>query len=164
MPKGKKKKQYTEIKNRTVYLIRNPLSREFYIGHTTTKNLRSTYKDHYIGAKYKTSIMVEDVREQGLKPCFIALETIDSTAVQTYRYVIAWTKFFLEHGFDNLDHGNVITYANNLQPETEVLFKQIENTNLSELLYCKNCLFPDYARFTCPILADEEEEEDTNAE
>ena len=151
MPRPKKKKQYYVKKDRTIYLIKNPNSREFYIGHTLSHNIRSTYKDHYIETKYKTANMIRELKNQGLKPCCFTLEKIHCTSVQAYRYVIIWTKIFIEQSYNNLDTGAVIEYAADLLEENIPLYEERKNTNLAELIQCKNCLFPDYGRKICPL-------------
>lgn len=151
MPRPKKKRQYREIKNRTIYLLLHPETKEFYIGHTLSHNMRSTYKDHYIETKYKTADMIHQLKNETKKPCCFALDELNCTAVHAYRYVIVWTKIFMEQGFINLDTSSVIDYANNLLSENIPLYEERKNINLTEITSCKNCLFHDYGRIKCPL-------------
>lgn len=151
MARPKKKKQYKEIKERTIFVLKNPNTKEFFIGHSLTHNMRSTYKDHYIEIKYKTENIVRELKSKGLKPCCFELETINCTAVQAYRHIIVWTKIFMEQGYINLDTGTVIDYASDLLPENISLYEERKNINLEEITSCKNCLFPNYGRTDCPL-------------
>lgn len=151
MPRPKRKRQYWEIKTRTIYVLLHPETKEFYIGHTPTQNLRSTYKDHYIEIKYKTANMVHQLKKENKKPCCFVLDEINCTAVQAYRYVIVWTKIFMEQGFINLDTNSVIDYANDLLPENLPLYEERKTYKISKLLTCNKCLFPDYGRQMCPL-------------
>lgn len=151
MPRPKYKSQYHIKKDRTIYLIKHPTTKEFYIGHTLSHNVRSTYKDHYIETKYKTTNMIRELKKTRQKPCSFALETINCTAVQAYRYVIVWTKIFLEKGYINLDTGAVIDYTSDLLPENLPLYEERKNINLDKFIVCENCLFPNYGRRKCPF-------------
>lgn len=151
MPRPKYKSQYRIKKDRMIYLIKHPTTKEFYIGHTLSHNARSTYKDHYTEAKYKTAQMIYELKSTGQKPCFFELETLNCTAVQAYRHVIVWTKYFLEEGYINLDTGAVVEYADDLLPENISLYKEKKKNNIKEITACENCLFADYGRKMCPL-------------
>ena len=124
---------------------------EFYVGHTLAHNIRSTYKDHYTETKYKTAAMIRELKINNLKPCCFVLETQFCTAVQAYKYVVVWTKIFIEQGYKNLDAGAVVEYATDLLPENQILYETKKQTNLQQTLSCSQCLFPDYGRKSCPL-------------
>lgn len=160
MPRPKRKRQYWEIKNRAIYMLCHPETKEFYIGHTLSHNLRSTYKDHYIETKYKTADMIQRLKNENKKPCCFLLDEIKCTAVQAYRYVIVWTKIFLEQGYINLDTNTVIDYANNLLPENIPLYTERKEKNINNMISCEQCLFPDYGRQICPLKKEREQKND----
>lgn len=157
MPRSKRNKKYRKIQERTLYIIKNPITKEFYIGHTLSHNMRSTYKDHYIEIKNKTKNTIKQLKINGLKPCCFELETIECTAVQAYRYIIVWTKIFMEQGYINLDTGTIVDYATNLLPENIPLYEERKKKKLHEILVCKNCLFPEYGRNKCPLKKENKE-------
>lgn len=165
MPRPSKKSQYTEIKNRTIFVLMSPITKEFYVGYTLRHNMRSTYKDHYIGAKHKTADMVSCLKHDNFKPCCFALETLDCTKVEAYNRVVVWTKILMENGYENLDKGDTICYANDLLDKNIPLYEERKNVSLEEYFDCKNCLFPDYGRQTCrykgvPMILAQKEKED----
>lgn len=149
MPRRKSKKQYTEEKNRTIFIIKNPLTKEFFIGHTPSHNIRSTYKDHYNETKYKTAGMISGLKYNGYKPCCFILDELYCTPVQAYRYVIIWTKIFVELGYTPLDEGTIQEYIKNILPENQGIYSERKSRNANEILQCENCLFPDYGRKKC---------------
>ena len=150
MPRPRKNKKYTELKKHTVFVLMHPFTKEFYVGYTLSHNMRSTYKDHYIEVKYKTADMVSALKRNGLKPCCFELETLECSKVEAYNHIVVWTKIFLENGFQNLDKGSTICYANDLLDKNVPLYEERKKTPLDELIDCKNCLFPDYGRKMCP--------------
>ena len=165
MPRPSKKSQYTEIKNRTIFVLMSPITKEFYVGYTLRHNMRSTYKDHYIEAKYKTADMVSCLKHDGFKPCCLALESLDCTKVEAYNRVVVWTKILMENGYENLDKGDTVRYANDLLDKNIPLYEERKNVSLEEYFDCQNCLFPDYGRQMCrykgvPMILAQKEKED----
>lgn len=161
MPRPKRKRQYWEEKNRIIYMVRHPETNDFYVGHTLSHNMRSTYKDHYIETKYKTANMVRHLKSENKKPCCFLLDELTCTAVQAYRYVIVWTKIFMEYGYINLDTNSVVDYAKDLLPENIPLYNERKARNLEEMFSCNMCLFPDYGRTKCPFKKEIENKNDS---
>ena len=87
--------------------------------------------------------MVSCLKHDGFKPCCFALETLDCTKVEAYNRVVVWTKILMEKGYENLDKGSTICYANDLLDKNIPLYEERKKIPLSELLDCKSCLFPD---------------------
>lgn len=165
MPRPRKNKKYTELKKHTVFVLTHPFTKEFYVGYTLSHNMRSTYKDHYIEAKYKTANMVACLKRDGFKPCCFALETLDCTKVEAYNRVVVWTKILMENGYEKLDKGDTISYANDLLDKNIPLYEERKNVSLEEHFNCQNCLFPDYGRQMCrykgiPMIVAQKEKED----
>ena len=151
MPRPKKRKQYTEKKSRAVYIILNPITKEFYINYTLNKqeNLRVAYKDHYTGKRRNTCERILDMKATGIKPCFFILDRLYSTKVEAYHHVIAWTKIFIEQGYTNLDQGNVSEYANNLFENAKKIFENHQTIDVNKAFTCENCEFSYYGRTPC---------------
>lgn len=153
MPRPPKKKQYTEKKHRAIYVILNSLTKEFYIDYTLDEyeNLRSAYKEHYTGKRNKTREMILKMRAQENKPCYFILEKVYDTKVETYRYVIAWTKVFIEQGYVNLDRGDIIGYTNDLFGTAKTIYENRQTVNVNKVFTCENCVFPNYGRTPCTL-------------
>ena len=126
MPRPRKS-QYSKKEERTLYVIKSPISKKFIVGKTLSPNVRSTYKDHYILSKYKTADMVEELKSQGLKLCCFHLETLTCTEVEGYHRLVVRTRLFIENG------------------------DELSSLNLNEMLTCRHCLFPNYGRKMCVL-------------
>ena len=150
MPRPRKS-QYTKKEERTLYVLKSPISKKFIVGKTLAPNVRSTYKDHYILSKYKTAGMVEDLKSQGLKPCCFHLETLTCTEVEGYHRLVVWTRLFIENGYEPIEQGNTLNYAMDLLPHNQKLFDELTSLNLNEMLTCSHCLFPNYGREMCVL-------------
>lgn len=68
-----------------------------------------------------------------------------------YRYVVVWTRIFLEQGYINLDKGEVISYANDLLEDNIVRYNERKQADLRETCVCQNCVFPNYGKKMCPL-------------
>lgn len=160
MPRPSKRKQYTEKANRIIYVILNPSTKEFYISYTLAgkENIRVIYKDHYTEKRNKTMHMIHQMKLKNVHPCFFKLDTVFCTKVEAYRVVIAWTKIFIEHGYINLDQGNISEYIKDLFGEAKTIYESKKNIDIDYEFNCNNCLFPTYRRQKCEMKA-----RDTNA-
>lgn len=150
MPRPRKS-QYTKKAKRTLYVLKNPISKKFIIGYTLASNMRSTYKDHYIGTKYKTARMIENLKANGLKPCCFHLETLNCTQVEAYHRIVVWTRLFIENGYEPIEQGDTLNYAMDLLEHNQKLFNELQNLNFDEMLTCSCCLFPNYGRQICTL-------------
>lgn len=61
--------------------------------------------------------MILNRKRFNYKPCMFKLDEINCTAIQAYRYVIVWTKIFVERGYTPLDKGKIQNYIQELLPE-----------------------------------------------
>jgi len=152
MPKPNKKRQHKDVQSRTIFLIKDPLTKDFIVDYTLSHRVRKTYAEHYIGNQWRTESVVRKLKSAGLKPCCFELETLSCTEVEAYRHIVVWTKIFIEKGLSNLDKGTVVYYANELLPVNISLYEERKNESFDSLLACSNCLFPDYGRKMCPLM------------
>lgn len=156
--KRSKKNQYTEKQNRIIYVLLNPLSKEFYIGHCKEKILKRIYSQHYNGERYQTQKSIELLKKQNYHPCLFILEELYSTKVEAYNYVIVWTKIFIENGYKNLDHGNILNYIDELYENNLLLYNQKNNQNIDKIIRCKNCIVSYYNGKKCNLFEGDESE------
>ena len=153
MPRPSKKKQYIEKDRRSIYLILNPYTKEFYIDYTLTKNIRQLYIEHCLGNRNKTRDMVFMLQEKGARPCCFNLCELNCTKVEAYRAVIGWTKVFVERGYINVDQGNIECYINDIFGEAKTHYESNKHINIDQKFNCNNCLFPTYKRKKCEMKA-----------
>lgn len=150
-----KKSQYTEISNRVIYILMSPLTKEIFVGHCREDLLKTVFQDHIYGERYQTQDFVKELKDQNLHPCLFILEKITCTKVEAFGYVVAWTKIFVEHGYQNLNQGNVRTYINNLLDKNLSLYMERKDTEIGKNLICENCLVSNYNRKKCCLMKGE---------
>lgn len=146
-----KKSQYTEKENRTIYILLNPLSKEFYIGHCKTKLLKDIFKHHYYGKRYQTKNSFQNLKDKQLHPCLFILDEIYSTRVEAFNYVICWTKIFIENGYTSLNQGNVIDYITDLYENNLLIYNARRAYELNNLCNCNKCIVSNYGRKKCSL-------------
>lgn len=152
-----KKSQYTEKNDRVIYILLNPITKEFYINHCQEKLIKDVFKHHCYGKRYQTKECIETLKTEELHPCLFILETINSTKVEAYNYVIAWTKIFSEAGYTNLNEGNILNYIADLSENNLLIYNKRKAIDIENKLKCCNCIVTNYGRKQCKLY-----KEDTN--
>lgn len=150
------KSQYTQKENRIIYLLLNPLTKEFFISHCQEKLILDIFKHHYYGKRYQTKESFEDLKSENLHPCLFVLEKIKSTKVDAYNYVIAWTKVFSEAGYTNLNQGNIINYIEDLYEHNRLIYDKNKEKEILKIIKCADCLVSNYGRQRCSLYKDDE--------
>lgn len=151
MPRQKKKSQYTEINNRNIYAIINPITKEFYISHCRSDLIIDVFKDHYHGQRYQTQKSFLELKHQNQHPCLFILEEINTTKVEAYKHVIAWTKIFIENEYTPLNTGNILHYIEDLHDDSLNIYNKNRRVNLSVNCSCKKCIVSQYNCNTCRL-------------
>lgn len=149
------KTQYTDKQDRIIYILLNPLSKEFYIGHCKNTSIKDIFKKHYYCERYQTKKSVKELKNKNLHPCIFILEELFSTKVEAYKYVIIWTKIFIENSYNCLDHGNILNYITELYENNLLLYNERKNININEIIDCKKCLVSNYNRKKCELYTGE---------
>lgn len=153
-----KKSQYTEKNDRVIYLLLNPLTKEFFISHCQKTLIIDVFKHHYYSKRFQTKECIEDLKSEDLHPCLFVLETINSTKVEAYNHVIAWTKIFLEAKYTNLNEGNILNYIADLHENNLLIYNERKEKELEQILNCNNCLVSNYGRKQCRLYKGEHNE------
>ena len=151
MPRFPQKSQYKKCETRVIFLLRSPRSMEFYIGHCKPDSLMPIFRQHCAGDRYHTNVCFLSLKQQGLHPCLTILEEINSTQVEAYTHVIAWTKLFVEEGYISLNRGNIMDYIDDLFAKSQAVYNEFKNSDLKEICNCKNCIVKTYGRKQCPF-------------
>lgn len=157
MPIYSLKSQYTEKNKRIIYIMKSPLSKEFFVGHCKNTLLKDVYKQHFRGDRQQTKVCFQILKKQNLRPCLFILEEIESTKTEAYHHVIAWTKIFFEAGYTNLDQGNISTYMNDLYKKSYAVYTANKDTDLGIKCNCDTCVVSNYGRKKCPLYKGEGE-------
>lgn len=158
MPRYSEKSQYTKIKERLIYLMRSPLTKEFFISHCEPDSLLPIYRQHCAGKRYYTNVCISELEQQGLRPCLTILGKVKCTQVEAYRHVVAWTKLFVDAGFVPLNTGNILDYIEDLLDSTKVIYEKIKDVNFNEICDCKACEVSNYGRKRCALFEAKEHE------
>ena len=145
-----KKNSIHRKKDRVIYLLLNPVTKEFFISHCQKNLIIEVFRHHYYGQRYQTKECVEDLKTENLHPCLFVLEEINSTKVEAYNYVIAWTKILLEAGYTNLNEGNILNYILELNENNLLIYTKRKTIDIENKLKCCNCLVVNYNRIQCP--------------
>lgn len=153
-----KKSQYTKKENRTIYILLNPLSNEFYIGHCKSTLIKDVFKQHYYGERFYTKESFYNLKKQGLHPCLFLLENIYSSKVEAYKHVIVWTKIFLENGYTSLNQGNILDYINSLHDKNIVLYNDRKEIAINDICNCEICKVSNYGRKKCHLFKGDKNE------
>lgn len=150
MPRHPQKTQYKDVKNRVIFLMRSPKSKEFFVGHCLPNSLMPIFRQHWSGDRNYTDKCFIALKNEGIHPCLTILEEVFATPVEAYRYVIAWTKIFEDAGYINLNKGNISDYLEDLYDNSLAIYKERRDKNLKEICDCRSCLVANYNRKQCP--------------
>lgn len=138
------------MKNRVIFLLRSPKTKEFFVGHCLTNSLMPIFRQHWSGDRNYTDECFTALKKEGLHPCLTVLEEVYATPVEAYRYVIAWTKIFVDAGYVNLNTGNLSCYIEDMMEDSVDVYEKNKDRNLEEICDCKACLVAHYNRNLCP--------------
>lgn len=142
----RKKTMRTEIKDIEIYAILSPELKQVFIGKTKYPNHYQAYKDHARLKNLPTKDLFLNASQTQIFPRMYLLEQLQTTETHAYSYIIAWTKFFLENGFQVLAHEINLKYANDLTEDTEAIYFQIKNQNLNEVISENKILVSNYTQ------------------
>lgn len=142
-------KFYTEKKYYTIYALVDKMTKKFLIGYCMANNVVNNYSRHYTGQVPKTEKWIQDLKQNNSRPCLFPLETIHGTKAESYARVVVWTRIFLDNGYQPIDSGLTIEYANYLTEENLVIYEEKKRIELREILKCEHCQFPKYNNEIC---------------
>lgn len=141
----KKENRAQPMSNYIIYVIVSPLSdKRFFVNRTGVKRLYKTYSEHYNLRVTKTREFFAEAKKSNLLPPIFKLETIHTTERDCFRRCVAWTKFFISHGYEQITQDNLGNYAEDILPETEIYFNQIKDEQIDDVLFPIGGEFPNY--------------------
>lgn len=117
----------------------------FFINHTTQKNMRDVYKDHYnLKWNWSKNQMAADKEKGYIPQMFILEEDFDGTKAETFSRIVAWGRLLQENGYTCTNGETFSEYINDLVPRTQQYYDDIKNEDVGLLLDDFYSLFPDY--------------------
>ena len=144
MPRIRNPEFYEAIKPFTIYVFVGQIGDECYVWKTKNNDLKAVFEMHYLMRIARTKKLFEEGRRENKVPEMYVLETIEATEAEAFKHCVAWTKYFMEHGFESLNHEIHQGYTESLSSETQVIYNRIKDLFLSEILIEENQKFADY--------------------
>lgn len=146
------KNQYKNITERTIYVIKSPLTEECFVGHCRKDLLISVYQHHKYGERNATRTLCEGLNEQELRPCLYIIETVQCTKTEAYKHVVVWVKIISDSGYIVVNQGDTKSYSEDLLEENERRYNERKHTSIANLFRCNNCVVATYNRKQCPAM------------
>lgn len=140
----KKNKKYTDEKIWKIYVLVFPPSKNFFINFTCQKELRTTFKDHFILRKSITKPYVEECKKNKNIPQMFFLEDFCATRNNAKSRAVAWAKLIQENGYFCINDDGFKSYIEDLLPKTIGYYEEVKEQNISHLLAENMSLFPEY--------------------
>jgi len=143
----KKEKKAEPMSDYIIYVILSPLNdKKFIVNKTGAKRLYKTYSEHFNLRVTKTKEMFREAREKSLLPPIYKLEEIHTSEQEVFRHCVAWTKYFIEHGYTQIADDSLGTYANDISNKTKKYYDNIKYEPIDEILLPSEGEYPDYGR------------------
>lgn len=141
---------YQRKEDRLIYVFVSPVDKVFFVHHCRKDALRETYRHHIHGRRYCTQRFM--VAVQPHRPCAFVLEELSQiTIAKAYRYILAWIKILMDHGYVCYNYPKIINQANAMLWETKLLYLQRKDFPLTELISCEKCPVRVYKKKECPF-------------
>lgn len=103
----------------------------FFVGKTFSNAISKTYSKH-IHRGYATT---KNVFTPETRPKLYILQDILLTEAEAYRYIIGYTRFFLQNKLGEcLNYEGTVWQSEYMKPETEIIYQAISKESVEELL------------------------------
>ena len=133
------------INDYTIYLILFSDER-FFIGRAAANRLLKAYSEHCNLRVKKTKTEILKEQETGKFPPIYALDTGRISQQEAFQRIVAWTKFFLDLGYQQVVENTAASYATDLYPGTQKYYDLIREKRLEDILCPEGGLFPNYRK------------------
>ena len=130
----------------SIFVILFPNECSFFVGKTLDGNLKQIYKQHYYGQIKKTKNQFLRAKTSGEVPPMHCVETVETSQEKAFLHCVAWTKYFLDHGYTSCCGEQLNQYANELREESRALYEAIKVKSLDDVCPEGKDLFPSYGR------------------
>lgn len=144
-------KKKAEAKEYVIYLLVSPIDdKKIYINKTYPHRLRKTYTEHLKLRVTKTKDMCSEAAGQDILPPIYFLEEGTMTPQEAFRHRVAWTRYFIDCGYEQITKDILTEYAMDLTPETEAYYKLIKSKSIIDILLPKGGIYVDYGALKKP--------------
>ena len=123
----------TEINDIEIYAIISPDTNQVFVGKIKHPHHYQAYKDHVRLQKKPTRELFSGAAQTQIFPTMYLLERLEATENVAYGHLIAWTKYFLDKGFNVLAHQKNLDYAEDLLDENKLFYLSIKDKSLEEI-------------------------------
>lgn len=137
-------KNKNKILERRIYIILFT-GGYFYINVTIQDNLRTVYKDNYLGRNGWTAACFEESKKNSHLPQMFVLQKIIGNQYAAFCSEIAWAKLLVEKGYQCLNGEKFLMYVEDVQ-DCDIDYIAIKNADLNTLLSPDKSLFPNYGK------------------
>ena len=131
--------------------MRSPLSKEFIVGFCEPNSLLPIFRQHCAGDRNYTNVCFSKLKQDGLHPCLTILREVKCTKSEAYKHVVAWTKLFVDAGFEPLNTGAILDYIEEFKHKSQAIYDEIKDVNLSEICSCNACVVSNYGWEKCHL-------------
>lgn len=138
----KTKARYEDVRDMVVYVIVSPIDKRFYVGKTRKHTVSNHYKDHNILRNRCTKQLFLDAKAHTLKPKMYLLEALETVDATAFQHCVAWTKYFMDHGYQSIANEKINRYAADLLPDTKMIYDAISGYELEAVLCDEQILEP----------------------
>ena len=134
-----------------IYILLSPFDdKKMYISRSGPHRLRKTYTEHTKLRVSKTKALFELAAEANSRVPMYLLETSCMTRRESFAYMVAWTRYFLEHGYTQITKDILTDYAEDLVSLSEAHYNSIQELNIDDVISPQNRILQDYAQTRKP--------------
>lgn len=116
-----------------IYALYDPTQKIAFLGKSYAKDLNSVFSRHICGKNIYTREYFGKEPPLVVPELCVLIEVFDIFK-EAYRYLVCWTRFFLENGYKMIMQEGTIMYATALKPRTKELYDIICNEPLDAVL------------------------------
>lgn len=146
MPRIRHTGFYTIEKPFKIFVFLDQNYGQCFVWKTANTNLKSVFEQHYFLHRSRTKKMFERGKENGSPPEMYVLEDVLAVEADAFKHCIAWTKYFMEHGYDSVNYEIHKQYTSVLDEETQKIYDGIKHEFLSDVCAPSKKLFENYGK------------------
>lgn len=134
-----------------IYILLSPFDdKKMYISRIGPHRLRKIYTEHRTLRVNKTKALFELAAEANSHVPMYLLETSRMTKRESFAHMVAWTRYFLDHGYTQITKDILTDYAEDLVSLSEAYYNSIRELNIDDVISPQNRILPDYAQTRKP--------------
>ena len=122
-----------EIFDIAIYTIVFHSDKTFIVSKSKISSLEETYKTHYYLKNKKTAAHFAEAKNAEIHPPMYVLSELKTSQRKAFLHLIAWTKYFKEHGYTSLSGNEISKYVDDLRDEALLIYEEIKNKPFDEV-------------------------------